>query len=346
MADVAMIRRRGLVWGAMVALAAAILPAAAQDSEQALFTGKTLRLIVGFGPGGGYDLYARMLAPYLSKNLSATVIVENRPGAGGLVALNGIYVSPPDGLTLMIVNGTGAAFSQLTDQHGARYDLSKFGYIATLSAPPSLWTVGPHFQVKTIAEAIHVGKKWRWAASGPVDSLSDGAAFTCEGFKLDCQVVLGYKGSNDAALAVSRGEMDALYVTDTSANHYVQTNGLIPLATVGRNRSRFFPDLPTVFEAAKLNAEQEWLFNFRHVVQSLGRILVAPPGMAESRLAFLEAATRRSVQDPNFLAEGEKRQLYTDYVDAASTRENAMSIITNVTPEQRKLVQDILARAR
>src|SRR5262249_53401973 len=128
MADVAMIRRRDLVWGAMVALAASILPAAAQDSEQAFFTGKTLRLIVGFAPGGGYDLYARMLAPYLSKNLSATVIVENRPGAGGLVALNGIYVSPPDGLTLMIVNGTGAAFSQLTDQHGARYDLSKFGY--------------------------------------------------------------------------------------------------------------------------------------------------------------------------------------------------------------------------
>jgi len=110
--------------------------------------------------------------------------------------------------------------------------------------------------------------------------------------------------------------------------------------------SRTVLPVKKAFEAAKLNAEQEWLFNFRHVVQSLGRILVAPPGTAESRLAFLEAATQRSVQDPNFLAEGEKRQLYTDYVNAAGTRENAMSIVTNVTPEQRKLVQDILARAR
>ena len=346
MAGVVVTRACGVALGMALAFATSSISAAAEQNEQAYFAGKTVRLVVGFGPGGGYDLYARMLAPYLSKTLNATVLIENRPGAGGLLALNTMYMSPPDGLTLMIVNGTGAAFSQLTDQQGARYDLSKFGYIATLSAPPSLWTVGPHFQVKTIAEAIHVGKKWRWAASGPVDSLSDGAAFTCEGFKLDCQVVLGYKGSNDAALAVSRGEMDALYVTDTSANHYVQTNGLIPLATVGRNRSRFFPDLPTVFEAAKLNAEQEWLFNFRHVVQSLGRILVAPPGMAESRLAVLEAATQRSVQDPNFLAEGEKRQLYTDYVSAAGTRENAMNIVTNVTPEQRKLVQDILARVR
>ena len=82
------------------------------------------------------------------------------------------------------------------------------------------------------------------------------------------------------------------------------------------------------------------------MVQSLGRILVVPPGMTDSRLAFLEAATKKSVSDPSFLAEGEKRQLYTDYVDGAGTRKNAMSIVTNVTPEQRKLVQDILARAR
>jgi tripartite-type tricarboxylate transporter receptor subunit TctC len=140
--------------------------------------------------------------------------------------------------------------------------------------------------------------------------------------------------------------MDALYVTDTSANHYIQANGLVPLATVGRERSRFFPDLPTIFEAVKLNADQEWLFGLRHAVQSLGRILVVPPGMTDSRLAFLEAATAKSVKDPNFLAEGDKRQLYTDYVNAAGTRANAMSIVNNVTPEQRKLVHDILAKAR
>jgi putative tricarboxylic transport membrane protein len=329
-----------------IALATAAMPAAAQESEQAFFTGKTVRLVVGFGPGGGYDSYARMLAPYLSRTLNASVIVENRPGAGGLVALNGVYIAPADGLTIMIVNGTGAAYSQLTDQQGARYDLAKLGYVATLSAPPSLWTVGTHVGTKTMTDAIKSGRKWRWAASGPVDSLSDGAAFTCEAFKLDCQIVLGYKGSNDAALAVSRGEMDALYVTDTSANHYIQANGLVPLVTVGRRRSRFFPDLPTVFEATKLDADQQWLFDFRHVVQSLGRILVVPPGMSQSRLAFLEAAVQKAVSDPNFLAEGDKRQLYTDYVDAAGTRKNAMSIVTNVTPEQRKLVQKVLARAR
>jgi tripartite-type tricarboxylate transporter receptor subunit TctC len=330
----------------LFSLAVLASPAAAQDSEQAFFSGKTVRFVVGFGAGGGYDAYARMLAPYLSKALGATVIVENRPGAGGLVALNGVYIAPPDGLTIMIVNGTAAVYSQLTDLQGARYDLGKIGYLATLNAPPSLWTVSPHDKTKTIAQALTGTRKWRWAASGPVDSLSDGAAFTCAGLKLDCHIVLGYKGSNDAALAVARGEMDALYVTDTSANTYVQSNGLVPLATIGQKRSRFFPELPTIFEAAKLDAGQEWIFNFRHLAQSLGRILVTPPAMSESRLAFLEAAVKKALSDPAFLAEGEKRQLYTDYVDGAGTRKNATSIVTTVTPEQRKLVQDILARAR
>jgi len=346
MAGIKALRNGGFALAVMFGLASPASFAAAQNYEHTFFAGKTVRLVVGFGPGGGYDAYARMLAPYLSKTLGATVIVENRPGAGGLVALNGVYIAPADGLTMMIVNGTAAVFSQLSDLQGARYDLGKIGYIATLSAPPSLWTVGPHYQVKTISQALTGERKWRWAASGPVDSLSDGAAFTCAGLKLDCQIVLGYKGSNDAALAVSRGEMDALYVTDTSANNYVQSNGLIPLATVGQRRSRFFPDLPTIFEAAKLNADQQWVFNFRHLAQSLGRILVVPPGMTDNRLAFLESAVAKAVSDPDFLTEGDKRQLYTDYVDGAGTRKNAVDIVTTVTPEQRKLVQDILARAR
>ena len=343
MAVIEALKRGGLILAVAAGLAMPVSSGVAQESEQAFFAGKTVRFVVGFGAGGGYDAYARMLAPYLSKTLGATVIVENRPGAGGLLALNGVYIAPPDGLTMMIVNGTAAVYSQLTDLQGARYDLGKIGYLATLSAPPSLWTVSPHDKTKTIAQALTATRKWRWAASGPVDSLSDGAAFTCAGLKLDCQIVLGYKGSNDAALAVARGEMDALYVTDTSANTYVQSNGLVPLATIGQKRSRFFPELPTIFEAAKLNPEQEWIFNFRHLAQSLGRILVAPPGMSESRLAFLEAAVKKASSDPSFLAEGDKRQLYTDYVDAAGTRKNATSIVTTVTPEQRKLVQDILA---
>src|ERR1019366_7839220 len=99
---------------AALALAAGVPVARAQDAERAYFSGKTVRLVVGYGPGGGYDAYARMIAPHFSKVLGASVVVENQPGAGGLVALNRIYAAAPDGLTMMIVNGTGSALLQLT----------------------------------------------------------------------------------------------------------------------------------------------------------------------------------------------------------------------------------------
>src|SRR5437870_4077516 len=83
-------------------------------SEKAFYAGKTVRMIVGSGVGGGYDVFSRLIAPYLSKTLGTTVIVENVPGAGGLVALNKLYIAPPDGLQISLTQGTMAGVAQLT----------------------------------------------------------------------------------------------------------------------------------------------------------------------------------------------------------------------------------------
>jgi tripartite-type tricarboxylate transporter receptor subunit TctC len=182
--------RGAWVLSSALALAVATPAARAQDAERAFFGGKTVRMVVGYGPGGGYDAYARMVAPHLSKVLGASVVVENQPGAGGLVALNRIYTAAPDGLTMMIVNGTGAALSQLTEMAGVRFDLAQFGYLGTVSASPWMWLVGPASTIKTPQDAMKLGKRMNWAASGPADGLSDGAAFACEALALDCHVLI------------------------------------------------------------------------------------------------------------------------------------------------------------
>jgi tripartite-type tricarboxylate transporter receptor subunit TctC len=335
-------------WALAAAFAVAVMaPAArAQDVERAYFGGKTVRMVVGYGPGGGHDVYARMIAPHLSKVLGASVVVENQPGAGGLVALNRIYTAAPDGLTMIIVNGTGAALSQLSEQAGVRFDLGQFGYLGTVSASPWMWLVGPNSTIKTPQDAMKVGKKLNWAASGPADGLSDGAAFTCEALNLDCHVVVGYAGSNQAALAVAQGEMDAIYVSDTSANNYVSSGQQRAVAAMGHKRSRFFPDVPTVFEAVQLTPDQQWLFDFRGKLEDLGRILLVPPNMPSNRLASLQAAVKETLQEPALVAEGEKGQRYIDYLDAVTTRKNAQDVVTDISPQQRKRVQDILAKAR
>jgi tripartite-type tricarboxylate transporter receptor subunit TctC len=328
----------------VAAFCLAATAASAQDAEKAFFAGKTVRIVVGSATGGGYDIYSRLIAPYLGRALNATVIVENQPGAGGLISLNRLYVTEPDGLTISFANGTSAAFAQLTDQQGARFDLAKFDFLATVGAPPGLWLVGPNSPIKTVQQAIDAKQKWRWAASGPADGLGNGAAFTCEALKLDCQIVPGYGGSAQAGLAVTRGEMDALYVPESSANNFVKAKQNLAIVTVGRKKSRWFLNHPTIFEAIELDAEQKWLFDFFTGVEEMGRLMITPPNMPKQRLAFLQAVTKEVLHNPQLIAEGERTERIIEYLDPESTLKNARTIVSNVTPEQKKRVQAILAR--
>jgi tripartite-type tricarboxylate transporter receptor subunit TctC len=320
-----------------------LLPAKAQSSDE-FYKGKTVRLVVGYGPGGGYDVYARMISPYLSKTLGATVVVENQPGAGGITALNRVMTSSPDGLTIMIVNGLGAAMAQLTEQPGVRFDLGKLSHLGTVSASPWMWLVGPNSPYRKVQDVLDAKKRQMWSASGPMDGLSDGAAFTCAALNLDCSIVLGYPGSNEAAHAVAKGEMDMIFVSDTSANNYVKSGQAHALATMGREKSRFFPNVPTIFEAAKLSPEAAALFDFHSTAENLGRILVAPPGMSGERLDFLKKAVATALRDPALLAEGERTQRYVDFIDADKTRNATLSVVA-VSPDMKKKILAIIASA-
>jgi tripartite-type tricarboxylate transporter receptor subunit TctC len=330
---------------ALLLSSASATPAAAQTSEADFYKGKTVRIIVGYGPGGGYDVYARMIAPYVAKALGTTVVVENQPGAGGTTALNRIMTAPPDGLAFMLVNGLGAAFSQLTDQPGVRFDLGRLTHLGTVSASPWVWLVGPNSKFESPKQVVETRQRYMWSGSGPIDGLSDGAAFTCEALHLDCRIIVGYPGSNEAALAVTKGEMDMIYVSDTSANNYVKAGQNKALATMGRVKSRFFPNLPTIFEALPLDADQQWIFDLHSNAENLGRIFVAPPNLPPERMAYLRNAVKAALTDPQLVAEGEKTQRYIDFIDADATRKATLGVVTDITPAQKKRVQEIVAKA-
>ncbi len=328
---------------ACAALAAIALTApAARADEAEFFKGKTVKMIVGFGPGGGYDAYARMIAPHFGKRLGATVVVENQPGAGSLTAINRLYSAPPDGLQMMLVNGTAAALSQIVGVSAVRYDLGKMTHLATVSVSPWLWLVPRNGGLQSIDEARKAPGDILWGAGGPIDGMSDGAQVTCEALNLKCRVVLGYKGSNEVALALARNEMASLYVSDTSANNYVRAGDVRPIANMSRKRSRFFPDLPTVFETEKLSADAEWLLDFHSTVQDLGRIIVLPPNMPSARLAYLQEAARLTLTAKDLMEEGEKTQRYIDYADADSTTKNVDKVVNQLTPAQRERVRKIV----
>ena len=320
-----------------------VSPGRAQDAEKAFYAGKTVRMIVGSGVGGGYDVFSRLIAPYLAKTLGATVIVDNVPGAGGLVALNKLYIAPPDGLQISLVQGTMAAVAQLTADQAARFDLTKFTYLSTVGAPPGLWLVGPDSPIREVQQAIDAKMKWRWASAGGTSGLGIGAAFTCEALKLDCHIVQGYKSSADAGLAVTRGEMDAVYVPESSANHFVKSKQNWALATISRTKSQFFRDRPTIFEVAKIDADRIWAMDYLANLEGLGRLLMAPPGIPPARLAYLRAAVKETLHIPQLIAEGEKMERIIEYLDPAATHKNVVTVVGDVTPEQKARVVRLLS---
>jgi tripartite-type tricarboxylate transporter receptor subunit TctC len=334
--------KRGAL-AALLAVAFAGSNARAEDPA-AFYSGKTFKFIAGGGVGGGYDAYARLLAPHLGRALGANAIVENQPGAGGLAGLNRIYVSEPSGLQVLILNGGAAVLSQLFELQSVQYDLAKLEYLATVSSSPWLVLVSPNSPHTSLKDMVAAKQPVRWSAVGLIDGLSDGASMACEAFAMSCKVVMGYKSSSEAALAITRGEMDALYVSDTSANNYVKSGGNKAIGQVSHRRSQFFPDLPTVFEEMQLTPEQSYWMELRSTVDALGRILVTTPGIPPERLAYLRAAVKKVLTDPAVIAEGDRTQRYVGFEDSETTRKRALGIISNTPADQKAKIKDVVTK--
>ncbi len=326
--------------GIAVALSALAGGALAED---AYYKGKTIRFIVGFGAGGGYDAYSRLLAPHFQKVLGASVVVENQPGAGGMVALNRFSVAPANGLQMTIVNGTGASLQQLLEVKGARYDLTKFKVLGTVDNPQWIFLMAPKSPYNTLADVVKAGKRLTWGGSGKVSGTSDGAAMSCYTLKLQCKVITGYKGSRASALALAQGEIDGLYVSETSAFDYVKSKNAKAIANWNRKRSKLFPDLPTVFEQLPdLTADQKWWIDYRATVESLGRVLVAPPSTPKAQLDALRAATHKILSDPAIVAEGDKKRRYINYIPWQQTEKNIEGALSSVPADRKALVKKVV----
>lgn len=327
----------------LLATAASFAPAAAQDAAS-FYKGKTVKIIVGFGPGGGYDAYARFIAPQLEKAIGATVIVENQPGAGSLTSLNRLYTATPDGLQMTLANGTAAGLGQVLGRDNARYDLAKFEYYGIVSASPWLWLVRPDSEIKTPQDAQKLNRPITWAGSGPTDGLSDGGAVTCEALQLKCKLIIGYKGSSDAALSVFRGETDSVFVSDTSANNYVSSGQARAVANMSRDRSQYFKNLPTIFEMVKLSDEQAFWIDFRGALDKLGRVLLTTPGVPADRVAYMRGKIKAVLTEPTFVAEMNKKDRYVDYIDSDVAKKTAIGLVGDITPERRERIAHVLTK--
>lgn len=278
---------------------------AAAGSAADFYQGKVVKLVVGYGPGGGYDLYARMLAPHLERRLGATVVVDNRPGGGGMVAISQLANSQGDGLTLVLANLEAAALGQILDSAGIRFDVAALPVLGRVASDPKVVLLGTGSPFRSIADLRAAERPIRWSGGGKTDAIADTAAVLSHTLNLRAEIIIGYKGAKEAALAAVRGESDGLVLSDGTARTLAAGGDLAAVAVLARERSALMPEVPTIFELADIDDEDARWLDYRAGLTNLGRTLVTAPGTPEERLAFLREATASVLTDPALLAEAE-----------------------------------------
>lgn len=305
--------------------------AGAEDAAE-FYRGKTIRLLVGYGPGGGFDINARLIAPWLEKATGAEVLVENRPGGGGLVALNQLYSQDQDGLTIMLVNGRAAVMAQLLDLEGARFDLRRLHWLGRLSGEPSVVLAGAGSGLSSVDDMLGADSI-KWAGGGKTDSIADSAACVSEALGLDSRIIIGYKGAKESALAVMRGEADALVVSVGSARKLAANGDLLPLALLDRRRHESLPDLPTLFEAADLSDDAARWIDFWAGMSRMGRSFAVGPEVPQERVDYLISLLSVIAGDAGFVAEVEKSGYTVDFLPAGEIRELAVATLGGLDEE-------------
>lgn len=301
-------------------------PAWAADAGEHPFSGGHIRMVVGFSVGGGYDAYARLLAPHLERETGSTVTVENWTGGGGIVALNRLDADRSDRLTVMLVNGPSATLAQLLGREGVRYDLRKMAWLGRVLAEKNVVLAGPRSSFRSLADILNAVEPVNWA-SPSVSTNAGIAALISQALNLDSRIIVGYKGSSESSLAVLRGEADLVAMSETSALKQAHGNGLIPVAVVGDSRSALLPEVPTVREQVELAPAGAWWIDYGSAAMQIGRALATSGRVSAESARYLRRVFEIILTDPEVMREAAARGRTIDFAPADVVRSHIESVL-------------------
>lgn len=306
------------VFIALAIAALGTLPAAADDVAN-FYSGKRITIVVGYGTGGAYDLYARLLSRYMGRYLpgNPTFVVENMPGAGSLRAVNYLYsVAPKDGTVIGIFARPMALMSVLGGIRNMQFDASQFTWLGSASdynEDAYLFFIRPNSPIRTVEEArrkdsppILVGETATGASDVPILSRDE--------LGMNLKIISGYQDANELYLAVERNEVEAR-ATDYSGvrsgrpDWLKKNGGMRVLVQFGRaTRHPDFPDVPTARELAP-DAKTRQIIELSELPYRMSRPFAAPPGVPSAIGKALQNAFLAAFRDPQLIAEAEKMGL-------------------------------------
>jgi tripartite-type tricarboxylate transporter receptor subunit TctC len=322
-----------------------IAGAAAAKSGAAFFQGRTVRLIVGYAPGGGYDSYARMIAPHLQEKLGTTVIVENEPGGGGFNALSNLMRQPGEGLDILLLNGEAAVLSALVNEGAARFDLRNLTYLGRVSYENRTLVARKGTPFEHISGFLNPTKPVFFGAGGRIDSMGDPASILCDALSIPCKLVTGFQGAADAALALERGEVDAIVTSESQTAHLIGSHPLVAVAILSTHKTSLLPGSSSIFDLVKLSPEKSKWLRFRADVADFGRTLAVPSDTPANHVNVLKKAVAAVLTDAGLQAEGARTDRPIAYAAPADCRRIVNNILSEADQKERATIKKLLLNA-
>ena len=296
------------------------------------YEGKTLRFLVGTSPGGGYDTYTRLVARHIGKFIpgNPTLLVDNMPGAGGLIAANHLFkVAKPDGLTIGHFVG-GQFLQQLLGRPGIEFDALKFEYIGVPAQDSFVLTVAKGTGISNMEQWLANKSPIKFGAIAVGDGTYDIPKVVAAATGLPIQLVSGYKGTAPIRLAFNSGEVSGLSNSWQSLRATWKNELETGAATVVLQIStKAHADLPKVPLAINLAKTEEGKNLIRAVAQAHGaavRPYLLPPNTPKDRVAILRKAFSEVIKDKNLLAEAAKARLEINSSTGEELEENVKDI--------------------
>lgn len=308
-------RRLALAMSLLSALLLSLAgPAAAQTPRSAL-AGKTVSLIIGFGPGGGYDTWGRLVADHLGAHLPGhpAVVAQNLPGGGSFRAAGFMYnQAPRDGTTIALI-ARDAVLGPLTGQAGALFDPTKLSFIGTPATETNVCIANRTAAVKDVRDlrekTLIVGD----TGPGTGTHAYPKALNAILGFKF--KLVGGYQSTANVFLAMERGELDgvceSLDSVEARRPDWINSGKVSVLFQGGAKPDPDLKGVPFIGDLAQTPQDKQAI-ELLYIGQGIGRPFVAPPGLPADRLRMLRNAFDATVKDPSFIAEVRKRKYSLD----------------------------------
>jgi tripartite-type tricarboxylate transporter receptor subunit TctC len=319
------------------------------NSQQALtdefYKGKTIRFVVGYAPGGGYDTYARAVARHIGRHIpgNPTTVVENMDGASSLVSANYLYnKAEPDGLSVGSWNAN-LIMQQALSGRGIRFDARNFGWIGAPSVGLPTCAIMGFTGLKSLADILALKKEIRMGGTRPGAGTDDFPKLMNELMGTNFKVISGYKGTAPIRVAMQRREVDgacwtwdSMRVTARAMLNAEGDNKLIPFIVHGKSEDPEIKDLPQYTKVIKGEANVR-AFKAYVSPYDFQRPLSLPPDTPQDRITTLRKAFKETVQDREFLAEAEKSKLLITYVSAEEVEKYIEDILSIPAEAKQKL---------